>query len=122
MLTVKAMMKEMQPERRAGFLPQRWAWKAAGKGPKDAPIVIMEAMRDPSRTVITRPRGFRFLSTIGSNRSAIVFEDHAMAMPTAIVDRLTTGRMKVTDGICDIIMGCVYLPIIVVMDGPCLRR
>lgn len=51
----------------------------------------MEAMRDPSRMVISRPSGFRFLSTIGSWRSAMVFEDHAIAMPTAIVERFTWG-------------------------------
>lgn len=88
-LTVKAMIKEMQPERSAGFLPHRCAWKAAGKGPNEAPTVIMEAMRDASRTVISRPRGFRFLSTMGSRRSATVFEDQAIAIPTAMVDKLT---------------------------------
>lgn len=49
----------------------------------------MEAISDPSITVISRPSGFRFLSTIGSMRSETVLEDHAIAMPTAIVDKFT---------------------------------
>lgn len=53
----------------------------------------MEAISDPSTTVISRPSGFRFLSTIGSMRSETVLEDHAIAMPTAIVDKLTAIGM-----------------------------
>lgn len=60
--------------------------------PKKAPTVIMEAINDPSRIVIFRPRGFRLLSTIGSIRSATVVEDQAMAIPTVIVDKFTNDK------------------------------
>lgn len=49
----------------------------------------MEAIREPSTTVMGRPNGFRFSFTVCSLRSATVLDDHAIAMPTAIVDKLT---------------------------------
>lgn len=57
--------------------------------PKKAPIVITDAIRDPSTMVMFLPSGFRFLSTIGSIKSATVVEDQAIAIPTVIVDKFT---------------------------------